>query len=503
MSITATFYTFSKRTNSTKIPGATAHNYSINLKEPFNITGGQILLKADNPTEYNYAYISYFERYYFVEDWTSDHGLWMATISVDTLATYKTEILNSSQFVLRAGSVASGAGVTSKNAYLIDGAYPMTKEREDATIILDTPFDAADPTWGDLPTYVLGLVNNSDQAATKIHGVQYLQLTRAQARKIFALILNQDYFGLGSVEPLLGITPAVLKTIMNPCAYISESYILPLKSNGTDRPFDKTVVSSGSDSIRLGWWTVPVSDLGAVYSVSGADNASRVNIKDIKFKIDAHPQSITHGAYLNYSPYTRATLYAGPFGQIPLDISDPVLFVWCRIVTDFKGNSTLYIKEQGDSSDWDSTENHLITLRKTNVATQIPVIEGKTPNPMGALSATAGMAAGAVTTGGASLALSGGNIVDAVSNMMPKYYEHGGLGSDAFIKDPWAVNVEYNLVAGDTSSANLIGSPLCDNRQLSDLTGFCQVSEPSLNFAALKAEKDLISSFLTGGFFIE
>lgn len=51
------------------------------------------MLNADNPTVYNYAYIPAFSRYYFINKIESYRtGLFILTMSVDVLETYKTEI---------------------------------------------------------------------------------------------------------------------------------------------------------------------------------------------------------------------------------------------------------------------------------------------------------------------------------------------------------------------------------------------------------------------------
>ena len=67
------------------------------LREQTNVIEPDILVSMENPTTYNYAYISAFKRYYFIKDITSvRNGLWRLHLAVDTLETYKTEILNCS-----------------------------------------------------------------------------------------------------------------------------------------------------------------------------------------------------------------------------------------------------------------------------------------------------------------------------------------------------------------------------------------------------------------------
>lgn len=495
MSITATFYTFSKRKNSTARPsGGSSKN--IFLKDPTSVLSPQILLETTNPTAYNYCYIPTFDRYYFISDWVSDHGMWQANCSVDVLASWRSDILNSYQYVTRSA--------TRKNSNIIDSKYPMTKDVSVITDKQNSPFDAVDATLADLPTYVMGIVNNTDQDATKIQGIQYLQLTRGQARKILRMVLNQDYFGLGSAEALAGITPAVIKTIMNPSQYIVESYILPFYRNGDTCAFPKTIVSSGDSSIGLGWWSVPVSGLGTVYSISGADNNVRTVTKNVQFSISAHPQQTTHGDYTNKSPFSQFTLFAGPFGEIPLDINltgTTGLGIYCRVITDFKGNSTLWVKALNHSSDFDDELNQILGKRKTNVAVDMPMIVGKT-NAVGAVTTTAGIATGAALSGGASLPLSAGGVIDAAGSLMPRFYATGSASSDAFIREPWYLQSEYHILTAENSAVNIIGSPFMDTIQLNELNGYTECDNVWLDIACYEAEYDEIISYLKNGFYI-
>ena len=72
-----------------------ASTISGTLREQTNVIEPDILVSMENPTIYNYVYIPAFKRYYFIKDITSvRNGLWRLHLAVDTLETYKTEILN-------------------------------------------------------------------------------------------------------------------------------------------------------------------------------------------------------------------------------------------------------------------------------------------------------------------------------------------------------------------------------------------------------------------------
>lgn len=70
-----------------------AQTFTGNLRQSTSIINPFIMLNADNPTVYNYAYIPAFNRYYFINKIEAYRtGLFILTMSVDVLETYKTEI---------------------------------------------------------------------------------------------------------------------------------------------------------------------------------------------------------------------------------------------------------------------------------------------------------------------------------------------------------------------------------------------------------------------------
>lgn len=70
-----------------------AQTFTGNLRQSTSIINPVIMLNADNPTAYNYAYIPAFNRYYFINKIEAYRtGLFILTMSVDVLETYKKEI---------------------------------------------------------------------------------------------------------------------------------------------------------------------------------------------------------------------------------------------------------------------------------------------------------------------------------------------------------------------------------------------------------------------------
>ena len=100
----ATFYQFAKRTNSTKLPSG-GQGFGIDLKAPCNIIDPEIKIATQSdPTGFNYCYLPTFSRYYWVKNWTYSDGLWNASLTVDTLASYRDQIGNSTEYVVRSSA---------------------------------------------------------------------------------------------------------------------------------------------------------------------------------------------------------------------------------------------------------------------------------------------------------------------------------------------------------------------------------------------------------------
>lgn len=78
MSFKVYLHTFAKRDNSTKVPTVTGTEFSCVLKSGSGIMHPVLSFDlgiAGDPSQYNYAYIPAFERYYFIEEWYFNRAL--------------------------------------------------------------------------------------------------------------------------------------------------------------------------------------------------------------------------------------------------------------------------------------------------------------------------------------------------------------------------------------------------------------------------------------------
>ena len=98
MAYSIKFGNLSKRQNSTKRPDYSNWvNFDVNLKKPTSLETPVVTLSAES---FNYNYAVFQNKYYFVSDIVAvRNDLYEVTLSLDPMATYKDEILSSTQFV--------------------------------------------------------------------------------------------------------------------------------------------------------------------------------------------------------------------------------------------------------------------------------------------------------------------------------------------------------------------------------------------------------------------
>ena len=464
------------------------------LKEPCSILAPELKITGiSNPSLLNYAFIPAFgNRYYYVTNWTSDHNLWVATLKVDHLASWRTDVLNTYQHVLRSASL--------KDTFIINSKYVVT---DDIDTVVDnfigdsdgmSPFPSG--TQGANMTYVMEISNNSVQG--KVNGLQYLALDSDQIKKTINSVLNDNNtFGWGATEADFGLTSAISRSIVNPLQYVGNTYMLPFVPGQL----------SNVDSLKVGFWTLthPGGQLKAIVP-NFPGNAVYQWIK--KLKLRPHPQNHTHGQYLNAYPYTEYTLYAGPFGTVKLNTNsiikeldmtgeDPYYEVTCEVKVDMFGKAVMEV--------FDGSLATRKTLAKAYADVAVPFSLTQTKNNIlswgsqmigTSLSIMQGNAQGAV--------YQANGLVSGIDNAFPKPEVKGQNGSALCDMEKWHLMTEYKRVSCEEQiNTNLVGDPLCQVVKLSDLSGYCQTDVPWLPLSCTKTEIDLIASDLTSGVYIE
>lgn len=465
----ATFYVFPKRTNSTKRPSS-GTDYNIEVKAPCNIINPEIKIASNaNPTGYNYCYLPTFSRYYWVKNWTYADGLWNASLTVDTLASYRDQIGNSTEYVTRSSAQYDGT--------ISDGLYPASAKVQSVTTAFQGGF--AETISGGF--FVIGFIA---KAANSIGAITYAVMTPTNAKKLSAKLLTDvSYLSIDNTE----ISDSLTKVLFNPYQYIvSCNYF----------PFDIAELTAHLplvSSVNVGWWSLDVPCW-----ILGEDNNKLT--KSVSVSIPKHPQAASRGGYCNASPYTDYTIFLQPFGVIPLDASK----LW--------GAVTLSIQYMVDLFTGDSilriftNANQLVheTTAKLGVSIQLSNITFGIPSGNNGLLQT-GIAA---AFGGLQAAFSGGSISDVGNGILnaaqatnADVASKGATGSTiAFDTIPYIV-ARFKILVDDNNEDH--GRPLCKRVQLSTIPGFIMVDDPDIALNATAEEIDSVKSYLKNGFFYE
>ena len=506
------FYQFAKRSNSTKIVDVTGTTLSCELKESVTMYNPGLVIKAVpagwSPI-WNYCYIAAFNRYYFINNWNWLNGVWECSCVCDVLASFKTEIGNLSEYVLRSSNVY--------NDQVVDLQYPTTAEtRVDATQLTNR-FKTVYGTG----YYILGVISNDSSSAQG--AVTYYQMSAAQLAAMKAYLMS-DYFLTDQSLDITTVTDVIpeelLKTLYDPYKYIASCIWMP---------FDITAIGNSLktlSSIAFGWF----SPTGSGTSVQGYKiNANGyVATFSERISIAGHPQRFNRGVFLDHAPFADRMLFYPPLGSIPLNddsiiggdfirveltvdmvLGDAVLSVYHDRPLDEHGN----YRDMGVLARVSSPVGVPIQLAQTSIDVQGSVSAVSTMAISGTVNAFIGSAmrtgfnsiGGVLETLGDTLTGAGESTIsaigDVIQNPVGQLQTSGSNGSLAqYCTMPYLVE-KWRIVADDDNAQK--GRPLCQVKTLNTIAGYIMVDTPDVSIACLEVERQQISGFLSSGFFYE
>lgn len=477
------FYTFSKRENSTKLPEGEGTAISVELKDSCTILSPTLLLRlSSNPSMWNYAYIAQWSRYYFVRNWSWENGLWLAELEEDTLATYKSEIGASNQYILRSSAQFDGA--------VVDGYYPVKQGVTPSSIVAsNNPWQAYYLSG----YYVVGIVNGSTDtigasAFYVMSNAQYVQFKRA-------LFWSPDWMGSNIWDDLSVTAQFTLKAQFNPIQYVTSVQWFPFKPP-----------TSGSVSLLpVGWWslsnvTADILDSDPIYTHS------------IELTVPSHPQAGSRGPYLNLSPFSKYQVDAQPWGIIPIDSTKIPSSRKIRLTTYIDCSTGLGVLNIDDGTAYNSLAqstcqfgvkldvaqislDYVAQANNTwgtinNLGRDIFNMVGNKPNLKNISSGIFNIS-DTLRTG----------IMDAINLSFPEMQISGAQNSLIPFLQPWSITGWFYPVVDDDNSN--LGRPLCSNRVISTIPGYIMVSHPDVELPATQEEMESVESFMSGGFFYE
>ena len=488
---------FNKKENSTKRPDSGTLTLGLQgiLKEPCSIMTPVVkierLTSDAMPFDYTYARWVEADRYYFIEDWVWQDGLWEVHMKEDVLATFKTQIGAETEYVLRTDST------TNFNGDIIDTTYPATTDIVTNSYSLSNIF-TTDLTVG---CYIVGIISGGQTNA--VGAISYYAMDSSEFGALKEKLFSDDNLEIMGIIDAQGqtlvqdLSQEVLKTLYNPYQYIVSCIWFPF---GKSAITTKTTVSA----IKIGWWE---------YALSGDRlYAQTLELGNEQFAITAHPQA-SRGSYLNFAPYTKRTLI-GRFGTVAVDnscfeVGEKINISY--MIDLITGQCYTRIAVRNESSG--TPAEKLIAERNFLLGVPIQIAQvgtdylGTAVQAISAVSDTIGGAISGFAKGGVAGAVGGAiasgasGIYNTLATAMPQVETGGQNGSFlAPINNTHVVEQFYQIVDEDIHHR---GRPLCELRQLNTLSGFILCAEGELDLSCYDNERKEIVRYLTTGFFWE
>lgn len=309
MGITAYFYQFSKRVNSTKRPVQVSGDFAttVELKDVTSLFTPSLTLSSatftsggsiTNPMKFTYCYLPDFERYYFIRSWSWILGRWECSLEIDVLASHKTAIGNTTAYILRSASAydpdvvdtkyPAKKSLTTQSKYLTPNTSPWSINIYNANISAGY--------------FVVAIANND---ANAIGAVSHYAFSARAMQELLSIMYNAPNW--------LNITDTSLsqdlqKMLLNPIQYITSCMWIPTGFN--------TSGETAVHTIPYGWWSITLQN-NVCYRI-GTNNLTKSLSFD--FETAKHPQyNASKRKWVQLSPYTNIAFRFEPFGMFSLD----------------------------------------------------------------------------------------------------------------------------------------------------------------------------------------
>lgn len=465
MGFTVRLFTLSKRDNSTKRPTGNGAEFSCIIKSGSGILHPTISLdlgKVNDPSQYNYAYIPDFDRYYFIEEWYFERALWTASLKVDVLATYKTEIGNANLYVMRCASEHDGN--------IIDTLYPAKSGCSFASETKTNP-------WSSNLTYVVGIVSQDATCGSIVHYAMGRASFTAICQWLLSDVVTEDNgFSLDDCSLELQ------RSLVEPLQFIKTCVLLPVAIGDTHG-------STGGHVTVWGWET---TEGGKVLDENSAI------IKSYSFPIHKHPDTASRGNYVNTAPFTSITLTVPPFGTFDIDTS-----VTCNASS---VDVTIRIDQVTGKGTLTVSCNDIV-LNRIEAQIGIPIsMSSVTRDYLGTASNIGGAVGGALSgfatgsvAGGVLGSLSG--IGNALQSIQARANTIGTTGSYGTLLGDFRLDHQFFRPIADDNTHN--GRPLCAKRVLNTLSGYMIIQDGDVAINGTSSEDAQVRQYLETGFYYE
>lgn len=432
-----TLYNLAKRRNSTKKPSK-GTNITVNLKEGTSYFNPSFILNF-NPTGFNY--LSWDSRYYYITNIENTrNGIYTISCELDALATYKSDILGTTAFVLYSSSN-------------YDVGIPDTRLSTKPNYIVKT--NAVTYPIAGNPLYVVTYIGES---GASMKGVTENSLTALQNS------LSTNAFA----ELFVDSSKAVSKMLSNTAQAITGCTYVP-RCSTSGRPMN-IVLAGGYDTGASG---------------------TLVNRHDFATTSISIPWNFSTGDFRNRSQYTSLLLLLPCYGYLQLNTDNYIgddsitIDVFQDSATGtiaYAGKDFYCVANMGCNVQISTTTQGNLTSGISSIATA--GLQALT-NPISALGNVFNAVTSSMATNVGSVGSYGNTIaMDSTLNIEIVVISHD-------------TNVE------PSSMTSNYGRPCNKVLSLSGLSGYVQTANANVVTSASKQYKDEIDSLLNGGVYLE
>lgn len=489
MSMTAEFYTFQKRRNSTKTPegaGISSEELSIVLKNPTSYRNPTLHVKRE-AEGFPFNYMDWSGWLYWIDDVISvGNDRYEIRCSLDVLGTLRPWILATSAFVL----------------------YDQTPNTEIPDTRLSTKttrgLRSANGQFQFLGQY------NDPSAALVImsivgkNGLSYWAMTQSNAESLLTYVYNNSIPNMFPYITVTGETvDEVLSSFGNGLVDAVTTFARRFSSSGT------------APRCITGAMQIPIGSLGAISGNSGrvwlGEYDTNVTAMEISRRITIDFTTVTipwtFADWRRRAPYTELYLFCPYFGMIALPTEDII------------GETGIYIEASIDvptgSAIFEVSSvpgNHYIGTYSANLGAQYAIgASGINPTTqatamIGATVAGAAILASGGSAGAMAAKIGAAAIGGIIGGNTPAASCVSGGGGGAAIglrKNCYVFEITHDTTVLPDSVAATIGTPAMAQKALSSLTGYVQTSCASVAAPFYDGIIDECNQLLDGGVYIE
>lgn len=431
-------FTFKKRNNSTSQP-TNGTEKEVVLKNATSLYNPTFILSVYE----NWNYLKWNEYYYYIDDVTYiRNGVYELQCSIDVLASFKNEILDTTAFILYSSSTYDTS--------IVDTRLSMKD-------ICNQKYTFKSVRTTEQDMYIISYIGSQADSnpTVAVTQTQLINILNAIQSNAFAELFNDP-------------SNAINKLLSDTSSCITSCIYNPLTNIGSDK---NVVLAGGYDTGIIG--KIPMQ------------NVTKYIYLDI-------PWIFPKNDFRNRSQFSSMSIYLPGYGWLDLNIDN------------FNGKSQIEIKINIDSTIGEVSYAIMHESKVTcNIGTQIQVstvtkgnVGQFVGNTIGAVgSFYGGFVAGTVSSGFNAITSLLQNTPGSVGSM-------GGATSFNIESSIILVIKSHGTNMGPSYMLSVYGRPLNQIKKIGDLSGYCQTNGASVNVVNSDIA-NRINSLLDGGVYIE